>query len=268
MDRKQQEIYEYAIRVYGGEDYIPMETKGMTERCVEVPWLAEVLRKNHIKSLLDVGLTFASHEYLRLILDFAKTNTLNGIDIVSPERVKSRYPEEWWKEIKDVPIIKGDISMPLQLDKQFDAVSLVSTIEHVGFDKEAAKGSSSAFERSDSIREIQTARCEDIEERILDNVYRVLKPDGLCIITVPAGLGGTIAMKDSLGLWATLWEYERESWKKIIENSKFKLCEQRFFKEVDTRWIECNKIEDLDLTCHNKSYASGVALCVLQKSIK
>lgn len=43
-----------------------------TERCIEVPWLASRLNRYNIDTVLDVGFTFASHDYLRFLLNWRK----------------------------------------------------------------------------------------------------------------------------------------------------------------------------------------------------
>lgn len=69
-----------------------------------------------------------------------------------------------------------------------------------------------------------------------------------------------------MGLYGCYWEYEKESWRKIIEHNKFICLEQRFFIENEKKWTEVNSITDLEgVTANMKNYASGLAVAVLQK---
>ena len=108
MTKAEKEIYEYGNKILktGSDSFdwnYPYQYQH-TERCIEVPWLASMLNKYKIKSLLDVGFTFASHDYLRLLLDWAKSCRLSGTDIINPQKVRGRYPEEWWREINNIDI--------------------------------------------------------------------------------------------------------------------------------------------------------------------
>ena len=271
MNKSEREIYEYASRILNGEKLQEGEsypfTFSHTERCIEVPWIASKLNSYNVGSLLDIGFTFASHDYLRLLLDWKKKNNniLEGSDIIDPRKVETRYPIEWLDEIKRIPVYINDIS-DQSLNGKWDAVSLISTIEHIGFDKAAISAKKSAFERSATVEGVDRARSKDVEEKVLNNVSEMLNSKGYLFISVPAGKGGPVLIKDSMGLYACYWEYEKESWKKITNHECFECLEERFYVEVDNKWKEVEHIEDLkDVSAEMKNYAAGVAIAVLQK---
>lgn len=270
MTREEQEIYEYGkeildmgISEFAGDHLYKFKH---TERCIEVPWFACGLNKYKIASLLDVGFTFASHDYLRLLLDWKCNHDLAGTDIINPEKVRSRYPKEWWKDIRETKVFINDLSSRSIEGENRDAVSLISTIEHIGFDKPSVTILQSAFERSETMDNVIRVRDIQTEKKVLDNVASMLKDNGYCFVSVPAGKGGATLIKDSVNLYGCYWEYEKSSWKKIIEHDKFVCLEQRFFIENGENWEEVSDIDDLkDVTANMKNYAAGLAVAVLQK---
>lgn len=274
MTELEREIYEYSHEILDmGKDSFnnafPYQFEH-TERCIEVPWLASRLNKFKIGSLLDIGFTFASHDYLRMILDWgrAKGHKLYGTDIINPEKVQSRYPKEWWEEINEIHVIINDISKCAIKNEEYDAVSLISTMEHIGFDKPSVTVSKSAFERSKVADEVIRVRSVDTEKSVLDNVAAMLREGGYCFISVPSGKGGPMLIKDSMDLYGCYWEYEENSWKNIVEHSKFSCLEQRFFIEDNKKWKEVDSILDLkNVTANMKCYASGLSVAVLKKRI-
>lgn len=272
MNAAEKEIYEYAVKLLkSGEGTFRIAypyTMKHTERCIEVPWVAANLNKYKIKSLLDVGFTFASHDYLRLILDFACKNELSGIDIINPEKVKSRYPKEWWPEIAQIPVYIGDISTCVVRErKNYDAVSLISTMEHIGFDEVSVTMPESAFERAKTQDNAKRKRLESIEDKVLDNISTLLKNGGYCFISVPAGRGGPILLRDSMGLYTCEWEYEKDSWRKITGHNRFECVEEQFYGlNEKEEWQPYESISELEnSTAVMKEFAVGLACCVLRK---
>lgn len=271
MTEAEKEIYEYSNAILSSGqsefDYKWDYKFEHTERCIEVPWLATMLNKYKIQSLLDVGFTFASHDYLRLILNWYKAgHDLVGTDIIPPEKVQGRYPKEWLDEINNLQVYINDISSAPILDLRRDAVSMISTMEHIGFDKPSATIPSSAFERSQTADDVIQIRDSEIENKVLDNVAEMLRDGGYLFISVPAGKGGPVLIEDSMGLYGCYWEYEDVSWRKIIEHKKFTCIDKKFFIERNKEWIQVPDINDLNgVTANMKNYAAGVAISVLQK---
>ena len=73
-------------------------------------------------------------------------------------------------------------------------------------------------------------------------------------------------IKDSMGLYTCYWEYEENSWKKIVGHEKFRCIEQRFFIEKNKVWQETDSINSLrGVSAELKDYAAGLAVAVLQK---
>lgn len=268
MTNKEYEIYSYSAEVFCGNLKYDGDKKWSaeyTERCVEVPWVASCLRNYKVNELLDIGFTFASHDYLRIMLDYAKTNNLMGTDIIDPKNVLSRYPETWLNEILRINVVINDILCKPVAGK-FDAITMISTIEHVGFDKRRQKKGIGAFERAECAENVDTYRNPNTENVVLNNLYDMLKEHGKVILSVPAGKGGIVLLRDSLGLYTCEHEYNAESWHKIIAHEKFKLIEQKFYRNDGRQWEKSESISGLSgVSANMKDCASGVALCVLEK---
>ncbi len=269
MNNEEQEIYDYAKGLFEKHEtkFTPNTDWKYehTERCIEVPWFACKLNEFNIHSLLDIGFTFASHDYLRLILDYSKKSSLEGMDIIEPEQVLSRYPTEWKSDINEIPVHILDISKKY-LSNKYDAVSLVSTIEHVGYDKAAVTVEDSAFERAKNKEDVVFTRDPLIEEKVLNHAAEMLKENGYLIVTVPTGKGEGVLIQDSKKLWTAYWEYETSSLKKLTEHSKFQCIEQRFFKLENGNWVEKETAEALaDQTANMLNHVVGVTCMVMQK---
>lgn len=263
MNNKEKEIYLYASKLM--EDNCKnYESRYVfnnlyTERCIEVPWLVCNLNKYLPDTLLDIGFTFASHDYLRILLDYSKKATVFGMDIVEPQKVKSRYPKDWLEEILNRKIYINDLSKQA-VDIQVDAISIISTMEHIGFDQ-ASSSLDSAFERYKN--KVNIIREENIEKNVLNNIHKMLTKNGVCFISVPCGKGGPIIIEDSKGLKVCYWEYEEKSWKKIVEHEKFECISQQFFL-LEDKWVEVASIDKLN-NAESKEFAAGLACCILQK---
>lgn len=270
MNKKETEILNYALQIIKeeGNCFFGSNFKySHSERCIEVPWVALRLVQHKVRSLLDVGFTMASLDYMGLLMHLKKEGiTLEGLDIVEPKRVKSRYPEEWLEDILSIPVTIGDVTKLKFSNKKFDAVSIISTIEHVGFDKASFNNIKTAFDRKLSPDDVDLFREPDIEEKILNNLFDVLNDKGLIFISVPIGNGGPVLLKDSLGYYTAQWEYEEDSWKKITCNSKFELMEEYFYILDNGRWKSISSIqESKGRSSELLPYSQAVAVCILRK---
>jgi SAM-dependent methyltransferase len=238
---------------------------GRSERCVEGPWAAYWLRDR--TRILDIGYALSSLDYLGLLLELKRRGVqLTGADIVRPERVATRYPAEWRAEVLSTPYIEGDIRTMDLPKAAFDAVTCISTIEHVGFDAPSDR-TDTAFARWDSPEETPTTRDPNVTRDVMAAFARALAPGGIAVITVPMGKGGPCLIQDSLGLWTKQQEYDAQSWRDIIYAPGFEKIETRYFRHTpDKAWIEVDSPNDLsDVTADRKAHAAGVALAALRR---
>ncbi len=267
LKKEHQTVLDYSKQILSGEKKLDLSVpfgREYTERCVETPWAAEHLKG--VKTLLDIGFTFASPEYLGLLLELKDRYgvELRAVDIIEPEKVKTRYPKEWLKSIMEVPVTIGDVRRVDLPKDHFDAVTIVSTIEHIGFDEPSRTMAQSAFERKLHSSEVNYLRDIDIDRQVLDNLLTALKKNGKLIITVPMGNGAPILTKDSLGYYTAEMEYDSGTWAPIIGHEGFRLQAQKFFKLSDEGWIEVPTSKDLEYDkkkrTDNRKYGCAVAV--------
>lgn len=240
----------------------------LSERSIETPWVAQIIKEYKIKSILDIGFSLSSLDYLGLLLEL-KNNyglSIHAVDIIDPKRVKTRYPIEWLNDIMSINITIGDIRDIRLPKRMFDAVNCISTIEHIGFDKPTINNSKTAFVRKLKPEEVVMSRPENTNKIVIDRLNTALKPDGKLLISVPIGKGGAILLRDSLGYYTAEWEYNNESWNEIILNSKFELIEQHFFKFNENGiWEEVSSLDSLvyqDSTLKKYAQGCGTALMI------
>lgn len=239
---------------------------GLSERAVETPWVA-----SHFKGgerVLDVGFTMSSLDYLGLLLELRRRNvTIEAVDIVKPERVARRYPPEWLDEVMQVPITIGDVRTQALPQGRYDVATIISTIEHIGFDEATHADPKTAFARSTTPDGVRLHRDPDVNRTVLAQLASALRPGGLLLISVPMGKGGPSLLKDSLGLFCAQWEYEEASWREIVGAPDFDVVEELFYRlETDGTWRRVDGPADLrEQTSAMKPHAAGCALAALRR---
>lgn len=216
--------------------------KGETERCVETPWAALTFAK--VGRVLDIGLAMSHPDYLGLMIGFLdKGGKIEGADIIKPERVKTRYPEAWRDQILDIPVQIGDVrKMDFSADP-FDAITCISTLEHIGFDAPSDR-TDTAFDRPTE-RSALPDRSPDADKDALAAFRKALKLGGLLCLTVPAGVGATRKIQDSTGRWAAYLEYGPEEWKALTSLPGFEVAEEVGFAEFEDGWRKCEPFESV-----------------------
>jgi SAM-dependent methyltransferase len=246
---------------------VPQFGPGLSERAVETPWVA-----SHFKGgerLLDVGFTMSSLDYLGLLLELRKRFdvTIEAVDIVKPERVARRYPPEWLDQVMQVPITIGDLRTQPLPKGRYDVATIISTIEHIGFDEATHEDPKTAFARSTTADGVTLHRDPGVNRDVLAQLASALRPGGLLLISVPMGRGGPALLVDSLGLYCAQWEYEETSWREIVGAPDFEVVEQLFYRlEPDGRWLRVDGPQDLrEQSSALKPHAAGCALAALRR---
>jgi len=138
---------------------------GLDERAVEYPWLFSRL-PGHSGRLLDAG-SVLNHDFLVHHPQLAEKTTT--IMTLAPEDVC------FWQE--GISYVYGDIRDTCFRDDYFDYVVSLSTLEHIGLNN-------TLFYTKEESRNEQdpTAYLSAVTE-----LRRILKPGGLCFISVPFG---------------------------------------------------------------------------------
>ena len=264
-------ILENSLKVLNNEslNFNQMELKDLLlERAMETPWVASKIRRMTNSNVLDVGFTFSSLDYMGMLLASIKKGTLlTGIDIISPSRVKNRYPLEWYDDIINVPFIKGDIRTVALPINSYDAILCISTIEHIGFDEERSEDGLGSFNRHSNPDYVQMKRDPELNNIVLNRFSEALNDNGKLLISVPMGKGGPVLLQDSLGLYCAQWEYEEASWNEIITHKSFELIEDFYFKlDENSGWQEVTSPKELvSQSSYLKESAAGCGLAMLQK---
>jgi len=238
----------------------------MSERCIETPWAASYFLGG--ERVLDVGISLASLDFLGLLLELRRTHKveLEAADIIDPHKVASRYPDDWRDEVLAVPVRIGDfryLELPV---RAYDIATCISTLEHIGFDEAADADAPSAFVRPDTRDKAQQERAPGTTTRVLDQFHRALKPGGLALISVPLGRDEPGIIRDSLGLYATQWEYGPATWPELSRHPGFTVVEARFFGlNDDDTWQEVEGPEVIAARPRRDlRHASGVGLIALR----
>ena len=238
---------------------------GRSERCVEVPWAESWLGGR--RRILDIGFSLSDIAWLRVLLGRLPEVEITAVDIIRPERVANRYPEDIRAQALGVPIVIGDVRTADLPPASFDVATCISTVEHIGFDA-AGASDRSAFARWDSLEDTPTTRDPRVTPDVLAALARALKPGGLALVTVPMGKGGAVPIRDSLGFFTRQLEYDAASWPQIAGAPGFRLLEQRFFTLLPERagWAEADSPADLaHQTAWLTPHATGVALAALER---
>ena len=240
---------------------------GKSERCIEAPWAEAWLEGR--RAILDVGFALSDLGWLRALLGLrASGAALTAVDIVAPARVANRYPEDLREAALGVPVILGDVRTAPIPHGAFDALTCISTIEHIGFDA-AGSNADSAFARWRTLEETPTARDPQVTADALAAFARALRPGGVALISVPMGKGGAVPVRDSLGYYTRQLEYDAAAWADVAGAPGFRLLEERFFTWIDDgdgAWIEADGPAALaHQTAWLTRHATGVALAALER---
>lgn len=241
----------------------PVFGAGRSERCVETPWAAHWIAGR--RKVFDIGFSLSDLGWLRALLDSGAE--VSAADIVRPERVASRYPDDLRERALAVPVALGDIRTLDLPEGGFDAVTCISTIEHIGFDA-PGDGADSAFARWSSIEETPTQRPAGVSADVMAAIVRTLRPGGLALVTTPMGKGGAVPIRDSLGFYTRQWESDADGWTGITNTPGLRLLEQRFFTWLGAErgWTEAKGPGDLaHQTAWLTPHATGVALAALER---
>ena len=240
-------------------------TSAWSERCVEVPWVAGHL--THAKRLLDVGFSMAPPEWMGVLLAVQDRQTeLIGIDIVDPQRVRTRYPAEFVDQVLATPVRVESILDAQPTDGTFDTITCVSTLEHIGFDiATPPETTDTAYVRAERAEDAVAIRDPKTDQAFLDAAARLLSAGGSLLLSVPAGKGEAILHQDSLGLFTYQFEYGSQDWAAVTSDERFELPGEGFFRHDQTHgWQKVSSFEQLtDQSSAMRPFATACALARL-----
>jgi SAM-dependent methyltransferase len=198
--RREVELIERELRQLSGNwnDFPKLQnTKAMTERVVEVPW---VLSRYHGEThVLDIGTTNANSLYLRY-LQGLRIKDLHGVDLA---RRRFRNIRMHVADVRDMPFP----------DSHFELVLCISTIEHIGLNNERY----SVNPQPEAEGDLAT----------LKEIHRVLAPKGRVLVTTPCGLPGTYE-------WYR--QYDVARWRNLVSEAGFEHVALDLYDHSDAGW--------------------------------
>jgi SAM-dependent methyltransferase len=176
-------------------------TRGMSERVVEIPWVLS--RIKDCRRVLDVGTAWANPVYVDALARMGPDCEIIGADISSSRR-------------RGVRIVKADVRNLPWPEDYFDVVSCVSTLEHIGMDN-ADYGSQSlpASPRTEMTR-------------ALNEMARVLRPDGSLIVTVPLGKAED---------YGSFYQHDLAQWQDLVRTSSLRSKELAIYEHSELGWV-------------------------------
>jgi SAM-dependent methyltransferase len=172
----------------------------ISERAIEYPWVYKNIADLKNRRVLDVG---AKEGLPTTDLLLENQNIVYTIDInASSSREKG-----------NLIAVKGDIISTSFEDGFFDAVIVVSTLEHIGV--AGRYGISDSNELGDF--------------QAMQEIFRVLKPEGRVLVTVPYGLGRSLPLN-------RLYDISRIE--KLFKDFEIITCQYFRFEPKYKMWFE------------------------------
>lgn len=192
---------------------------GLSERIVEIPWVLSHLTKkgNH----LDAG---SSLNFRDIILSSIFRDKNVFIVNLNPE--KNCYINA------SISYIFGDLRKKIFVSEFFDSISCVSVLEHVGMDN-------SGYSKDPRYKE----KKKNEHLLVIDEFKRILKKDGVCLISVPFG-----KYKDHD--WLQI--FNKKMVTDIIRTFKPSSYDIDYYKYDEKGWKQSTEKE-----CENSGYSKG-----------
>jgi SAM-dependent methyltransferase len=186
---------------------------GATERVIEIPWALS--KYNGGPRVLEVGCSFVSEnpEYIQGLLAL-NIPELHGIDVSSIEA------PHFIKKTADIRESGYETGF-------FDFILCISTLEHVG--KDNAKYYLPVAELP---RDRQNATQPDAEALV--EMFRILKPGGKLIVTVPFGKFVDYG-------WFT--HYDSQAISTLFQSIPSARMNAEYFKYTENGWMPCAAAE-------------------------
>ncbi len=178
----------------------------LCERCVEFPWVIAHLRASG-RRVLDAG------------------STLNHRFVLSHPAVREKVlmiytlaPESFFSPGPNVSYVFGDLRSTVLRDGCVDAVTCISTLEHVGMDNTYLYTRDARYAEHDT----------ECYRQVVAELRRVLAPGGVALITVPFG------RREDYG-WAQ--QFDRKAVEDIIATFGGRIEEFSVFKYLPDGWV-------------------------------
>jgi SAM-dependent methyltransferase len=213
----------------------------LDERIIEYPWLLSQINSNK-KTILDAGsiLNFPNIIRLPIFSNFK-------IDIVT------LHPESFTEKNSRISYLYEDIRYLPQKNDYYDEIYCISTLEHIGMDNSIYTNDQNFIEKKSSDYLLA-----------IDELKRVLKPNGNLIITVPYGLNKNFGY---------FQQFNSNMISELINRFSPMYKDEVYFKYSDNQWNFSDKIScdnEVAFNIHetkyfnsksNRDYDSDLAAC-------
>ena len=165
-------------------EYFASEPLQMTDRYIEYPFVLENLPKTG--KILDVGCSGSMFPFLVSALGYETY----GIDI------RNYYPTERFF------FVKGDIKHSVFPSENFDVITAISSIEHIG------------------LKGIYGISEEDVDGdlKAVKEIHRILKPGGIFLMTVLVGPDLQITQNHKIYTWKRI-QFMLDGFQKVFLTS-------------------------------------------------
>lgn len=206
------------LRIFAGDFALPLNYgAGLDERVIEYPWLLANL-SNSPGKLLDAG----SVLNFEAILNHPKLNNKEiTIITLAPETNHSNQVSYRYADLRSLPLP----------DNQFDIITCVSTLEHIGMDNTLIYTADTKFKEQSG----------NYLSALLE-LKRVLKPGGNLFITVPFG------KYENHGFFQ---QFNSVMLEKLILSFGGTSAGAKFYKYNEHGWQLSNELECANLNYYN-----------------
>jgi SAM-dependent methyltransferase len=208
--------------------------RGKTERAIEIPWALS--KYNGGTRVLEVGCSFASEnpEYIQALRDL-NIPELHGIDVSS---VDAPHFIKRTADIRDSGYEAGF----------FDFILCISTLEHVG--KDNTKYYKPVAELPRHWQETSKPDAEALIE-----IFRILRPGGKLIVTVPFGKFVDYG-------WFT--HYDSRAISTLFESIPSASISAEYFKYTEEGWMACAAAELAETSYGDNGAAAAAGLACFE----
>lgn len=185
---------------------------GLDERVVEYPWILQNIPKNAL-NIFDAG-SVLNYDFI------LKSNQLHGKNIL----ISNLNPEDENFNTDSISYLYGyygDLRSNIIKNGIFDVVVCGSVIEHIGMDN------TKIYSRDNKFKENKTADYI----KMVKEFKRILKKDGVCLITVPFGVYSN---------YGWLQVFDKSMVENICEVFGIKNSSVEFFKYSKLGWKKSN----------------------------
>ncbi len=183
------------------------------ERIVEYPWLLSQLNEGN-KRVLDAG---SALNFLPTLQYLQKLNRDVTIMTLAPE------DKAFWN--KSISYHYGDLRQLPFRDEWFDEIVSISTIEHVGFDN-TIYGASKEYSEEGYLQ-------------VVNELWRVLAPEGTLYITVPYGQADDIIIDGQI----FARQFNATMMSQLLHNLNTSNVEVVYYRYTSEGWILSNQTE-------------------------